>query len=112
MKRCISGQATKSSEGSAPKTCAVCSVRRKNPATPRKPRVTIPPGDRHQDCSFGSVIAGSLGSARPAAEEVVQPAEQQGDIPAPQDALDKAKEEAPPAQEREAWQEDSERFVG
>src|SRR6516165_10151470 len=42
MNRCIKGQAASSSHGNAPSTCAVCSVRRKNAATAKKPAHTMP----------------------------------------------------------------------
>src|SRR6516165_11420190 len=103
MKMCISGQARIRSQGSTPKTCAVCSVSKKNPATIRNPQVTIPIGVRHQDgclCSWftGRVLCSALETP---AEKIVNRPEHERDVPTPDEAFDKAKEVTLPSQKFE-----------
>src|SRR6516165_7516488 len=100
MKMCISGQARIRSQGSTPKTCAVCSVSKKNPATIRKPQVTIPIGDRHQDCSWCSWFTGAVPSSalKASAEKIVEPPEHERDVPTPDEALGHSQTKAAPAQ--------------
>src|SRR5215469_6674875 len=108
MKRCISGQARIRSQGSTPKTCAVCSVSKKNPATIRNPQVTLPIGVRHQDgCWRSSFIGAAPPSALNAsAEKIVKPPENDCDVPAPDEALGHSQTKAAPAQQFETRQKD------
>src|SRR5215471_3193553 len=101
MKMCISGQARIRSQGSTPKTCAVCSVSKKNPATIRKPQVTIPIGVRHQEGSWCSAFIGPVPSSAlyASAQKVVERPEHQGDVPPPDEAFDEAEKVALPAQQ-------------
>src|SRR6516162_6430030 len=103
MKRCISGQARIRRYGSTPKTCAVCSVSKKNPATIRNPQVTIPIGLRHQDgCSCSWFIGRALYSAlETPAEKIVDGPEHQCDVPTPDEAFNEAKKVALPSQKFE-----------
>src|SRR6516162_3921757 len=108
MKMCINGQARIRSQGSTPKTCAVCSVSKKNPATIRNPQVTIPIGLRHQDGSWCSWFIGAAPSSalKTPAEKIVKRPEHQRDVPAPDEALGHSQAKAAPAQQFETRQED------
>src|SRR6516165_258496 len=113
MKMCISGQARIRSQGSTPKTCAVCSVSKKNPATIRKPQATIPIGVRHHGCScrssfIGRVLVSTCGTL---ADKIVKRPEYQRDVPAPDEALGHSQAKAAPAQQFETRQEDRQRRV-
>lgn len=89
------------SQGSTPKTCAVCSVSKKNPATIRKPQVTNPDRTPPPRLFVLFVIHG-IRSVRYAAEEIVKRHEHDGDVPAPGKAFDEAKEVALPTQKFES----------
>src|SRR5262245_47665997 len=108
MKRCISGQARIRSQGSTPKTCAVCSVSRKNPATIRKPQAMSPIAVRHHGCSCrSSFIALVLVSAGDTpADKIVKRPEDQGDVPTPDEAFRHSQTKAAPAQQFKTRQKD------
>src|SRR6516165_1725780 len=108
IKRCISGQASTSSQGSAPKTCAVCSVSKKNPATIRKPQVTSPIGVRHHGCSCRSSFIGwvLVSACDTPADKIVKRPESQRDVPTPDEALGHSQTKAAPAQQFKTRQKD------
>src|SRR6516164_9485414 len=108
MKMCISGQARISSQGSTPKTCDVCSVSKKNPATIRNPQVTIPIGLRHQDGCWGSWFIGAAPSSalNAAADKIVKRPEYQGDVPTPDEGLHHSQTKAAPVQQFKTRQKD------
>src|SRR6266702_7489796 len=111
MNRCISGQAASNSQGSAPSTCAVCSVMRKNAATARNPAQTMPVLLRQNPVMLLSVMmrlplhynkskrGRGSGSAR--REEVVERSEDERDVPAPRETLRKSQANTRPALELE-----------
>src|SRR6516225_2488382 len=111
MKLCISGQARIRSQGSTPKTCAVCSVSKKNPATIRNPQVTIPIGLLHQDGSWCSWFIGEAPSSafNASTEKIVKRPEHKRDVPTPDEALGHSQTKATPAQQFESRQEDRQR---
>src|SRR5215472_3009549 len=108
MKMCINGQARIRSQGSTPKTCAVCSVSKKKPATIRNPQVTIPTGLRHQDGCWRSWFIGAVPSSalNPAADKIVKRPEHERDVPTPDEALGHSEAKTAPAQQFKARQED------
>src|SRR6516165_1736971 len=111
MKMCISGQARIKRYGSTPKTCAVCSVSKKNPATIRKPQATIPIGVRHHDCSCRSSFIGRVlvSACDTPADKIVERSEYQGDGPAPDEALGHSQAKAAPAQQLKTRQKNRQR---
>src|SRR6516165_3911387 len=113
MKRCISGQARIKSQGSTPKTCAVCSVSRKNPATIRNPQATIPIGVRHHGCSCRSSFMGRVlvSACDTPADKIVKRSEYQRDVPAPDEALRHPQTKAAPAQQFKTRQKDRQRAM-
>src|SRR5215472_6316927 len=108
MKMCINGQARIRSQGSTPKTCAVCSVSKKNPATIRNPQATIPIGLRHHECSWCSWFIGAVPSSalNAPADKIVKRPEYQRDVPTPDEALGHSEAKTAPAQQLETRQED------
>src|SRR5437870_2229096 len=100
MKRCISGQARIRRYGSTPKTCAVCSVSKKNPATIRKPQVASPIGVRHHGCSLRSSFIGHSFTQRghAPAEKIVKRPEHERDVPTPDEAFDESQDETAPSE--------------
>src|SRR6516162_11303296 len=111
MKRCIIRQASTSSQGSAPNTCAVCSVSKKKPATIRKPQVTIPIGVRHHGCSCRSSFMDRVlvSACDTLADKIVKRSEYQRDVPAPDEALRHPQTKAAPAQQFKTRQKDRQR---
>src|SRR5215472_2185005 len=111
MKMCINGQARIRSQGSTPKTCAVCSVSKKKPATIRNPQVTIPTGLRHQDGCWRSWFIGAVPSSalNAPADKIVKRPEYERDVPTPDEALGHSQTKAAPAQQFETRQEDRQR---
>src|SRR6516162_11921602 len=108
MKRCISGQARIKSQGSTPKTCAVCSVSKKNPATIRKPQVTSPIGVCHHGRSCRSSFIGRVlcSACDTLADKIVERPEYQGDVPTPDKAFRHSQTKAAPAQQFKTRQKD------
>src|SRR6516164_10026375 len=106
MKMCISGQARIRSQGSTPKTCAVCSVSKKNPATIKKPQATRPIGVRHHGCSCRSSFIGRVlvSACDTPADKIVQRPEYQRDVPTPDEALGHSQTKAAPTQQFKARQ--------
>src|SRR5262244_1586114 len=111
MKRCISGQARMRTQGSTPKTCAVCSVSKKNPATIRKPQATSPIGVRHHGCCCRSSLIGQVlvSAYDTSADKIVKRPEYHGDVPTPDEALRHSQTKAAPAQQFKARQKDRQR---
>src|SRR5215469_12670316 len=111
MKMCINGQARIRSQGSTPKTCAVCSVSKKNPATIRNPQATIPIGLRHHECSSCSWFIGAVPSSalNAPADKIVKRPEHERDVPTPDETLGHSQTKAAPAQQFETRQKDRQR---